>query len=299
MFHSVLLDLTTSDDPRLQRLFSCLKFVADEAKEVVFYINDSWSNEELASKCRKFYNELPTELRPTYLSELKKIGVDIEKFEATDMPKIAYIINSSWESDGFDKVKFKANFVEREFVASKSAVVNRGIFLDRGVHSNTALLLLASVGIDILLPNVSFELKADEEIECIKNELLDERLHYLEAISNLANASYEGLKSSDLSELIRWADSEINIKLVPKARVLERRLSLVSKKRLKNSGYSVWKDGVPAVASSFFSGGLLSAGLSSAEVALRKLVSSIGASEQEKTVPEIGYVLALRRRLNG
>jgi hypothetical protein len=261
----------------------------------VFYLNSEWSKQEIIQGFGMDAGNLsPAQRR--ILNEHDLLPGDPKYLE---MPALVYLIEGSWEKPADPEAGAMSGLVvpKREFVLSASEVVHRAHLKDCGLNAQTAILCLAAVGLEIMLPNVSFNLVADEEIERMKEELRDERYNYLDAVSTLAEQTYERLKDGDHKDLLRWAESEAAFKLVPKARIIEEATSSLAGRQLRRAGYSFWKDGVPAIGAAYLSGGIVPAGAVASQAALKSLVETISTGRSERRLPEVSYAMRISKAL--
>lgn len=221
--------------------------------------------------------------------------------KALDMPALVYLQEGSWESPPDPGTGARSGLVipKREFILSNSDLIHRAHLRDSGLTAQTAILCLASVGLEIMLPNVSFNLLADEEIDRIKDTLKEERHNYLEVIATFAEQSFERLKDGDYRDVMRWAESEAVFKLAPKAKIIEEATSSIAVKQLRRAGYSFWKDGVPAIGSAYVAGGIMAAGVVASQSALKTLVEALSAARSERLLPEVAYAMKISRAIQG
>lgn len=295
MFYRAALDINKENGPPNQRFISCVRFVADVATPAVFYLNSAWSRQEVLGALGIDPKEV-SETQKRILEEADLYPGDSKSFE---MPALVYLKEGAWEQSPDPKTGAMSGLTvpKREFVLSSSTFVHRAYLSDHGLNAQTAILCLAAVGLDIMLPNVTFDFFADEEIERIKEKLQEERHNYLEVVATLAEQSYERLQDGDYNDVLRWAESEAAFKLAPKARILEEAVSSLAARQLRRAGYSFWKDGVPAIGAAYISGGLVSAGAVGAQAALKTLVQTIGAGRSERLIPEVAYAMKLNKAL--
>lgn len=293
MFYKAALDLNEKNGPPNKRFISCVRFVADDATPAVFYLNTEWTKREALGWVGLDSKQIPEELEPI----LTKYDLYPGDEKSLEMPALVYLKEGAWEQtpDPETGAMSGLKVPKREFVLSTSELVHRAHLKDSGLNAQTAILCLAATGLDIMLPNVNFELVANEEIERIKEDLKEERHNYLEVVAKLADQSYLRLKDGDYADVLRWAESEAAFKIAPKARILEEAVSSLAARQLKRAGYSFWKDGVPAIGAAYISGGLVSAGAVGAQAALKTLVETIGAPRSERANPEVSYAMKLSK----
>ncbi|HMO07470.1 MAG TPA: hypothetical protein PKD10_07445 [Paracoccaceae bacterium] len=261
----------------------------------MFYLNSEWSKQETIQGFGLHVDNL-NRIQRRILKEHDLLPGDLRSLE---MPALVYLIEGSWEKPGDPETGAMSGLVvpEREFVLSASEIVHRAHLRDCGLNAQTAILCLAAVGLDIMLPNVSFNLVADEEIERVKEELKEERHNYLDAVSTLAQQTYERLKDGDHKDLLRWAESEAVFKLAPKARIIEEVTSSLAARQLRRAGYSFWKDGVPAIGAAYVAGGVVPAGVVASQAALKALVDTMSTGRSERLLPEVSYAMKISKAL--
>lgn len=230
------LDVSEKFGPSNRPFLSCVRFVADEVTPAVFYLNDEWAKHEAI----RSLNWRADGLSPAQRVILKQNDLLPSNTSRLDSPTLVYLIEGSWAIPPSEETGLRSGLVvpKREFILSSSEVVHGAYLKDSGLNAQTAILCLAAVGLEIMLPNVSFDLVADEEIERIKETLKEERQNYLDAISDLAAQSYERLKDGDFKEVLRWAEGEATFKLAPRARILEEATASLTGRQLRSAGYS-------------------------------------------------------------
>lgn len=295
VFYRAALDIGENSIPPNRRFLSCMRFVADVATPAVFYLNSEWAKREALVALG--WN--PDRVSLAQEKILKSYDLFPGNPKALEAPALVYLEEGSWEKPADPETGTMSGLVvpEREFVLSTSDMVHKAYLIDNGLNAQTAILCLAAVGLEVMLPNVAFDLVADEEIERIKDKFKEERHSYLEVASKLAQQAYDGLKSGDYKDLMRWAESETAFSLAPKARLIEERVSSLATRQLRRAGYSFWKDGVPAIGAAYVGGGLVPAGAVAGQAALRTLVETINAGRSERLLPEIAYAMKISKEL--
>jgi hypothetical protein len=295
LFYRAALDISERNGGANRRFLSCVRFVADVATPAVFYLNSEWAKTDGLRSLGWDINNLTTIQRQV----LAEYDLEPGDRKALESPALVYLVEGSWEKPADPETGAKSGLVvpKREFVLSTSEVVHRAHLKDSGLNAQTAILCLAAVGLEIMLPNVAFDLVADEEIERIKEKLKEERHAYLEVAAALAEQAFERLNDGDPSDILRWAESEAAFKLAPKARIIEEATSSMASRQLRKAGYSFWKDGVPAIGAAYFAGGVMPAGAVAAQAALKTLVDTIGSSRTDRLLPEVAYAMKISRSL--
>nr|WP_319949030.1 hypothetical protein [uncultured Shimia sp.] len=289
------MDIGENSVPPNKQFLSCMRFVAGVATPAVFYLNKEWTKRESLDAL----GWIPDQLSTRQENILKTHDLYMENPKALEMPALVYLKEGSWEKPADPDTGAMSGLVtpKREFVLSTSEVIHKAHLRDNGLNAQTAILCLAAVGLEVMLPNVAFDLVADEEIERIKEELKAERYSYLEVVANMAHQAYEGLQGGDYNDVMRWAESESAFRLAPKARIIEEQVSSLAARQLRRAGYSFWKDGVPAIGAAYVGGGLLPAGAVAGQAALRTLVETISSGRSERHLPEIAYAMKISKEL--
>jgi len=270
-----------------------LSFVADNCVPVTFYLNSAWAEQDLLRSLGFKPESLTTHDREF----LKGLGFKLENVNP-NMPKLVYISQRDWEAHTRVDSSLPVNIIKNEFILSSSQATNRLALEQQGFNAATSVLCLAAVGLDLVLPNVSFDLLAQEEISKIRDELEEERVNYLEVITKIADESYERISSPETKDILKWAKSEVTFKLIPKARFLEQGVSKLEKTTLKKAAYSFWKDGVPAIGSAYLDGGVVKASKVSGEALLRFLVAILGDRMEKRSLPEIAYAFKISQKID-
>jgi len=287
MYQIALLDHNEKTPLNRQRFYSCVKLVADECLPATFYVHADWMRHDFIEGMGWDADHL-SELQENILLEhdlMPKGGYG-------EAPYLATIVGDDWKNRGEDS-GLPVRVPDRDFVLSDSKIVNKAHFLSAGLNPNTSILTLAAVGIDLMLPNVNFDLFADDEIDKLKEQFAEERANYLSTISSMAEASYEGLRTVNYEEVFDWAQTEVEFKLVPKARALEVAIQKASAKTLKRAGFSFWQDGIPAIGAAYFTGGLISVSKAAAVEGIRSIVSAISEDQEKRRLPEYAYAMKI------
>jgi hypothetical protein len=290
MFSNALLDVHSTLTSEQRRFFSCVKLVADDCRPAVFYLYEDWVKAQLLSDIGVDVGSIDGAMR-TVLEDrnlLPKKEIDPKR------PKLVYLEEGSWDTPDERSRGLPVRLPDRAFVLSPSDGVNRAALADAGLNANTVLLCLAAVGVDLVLPNVSFDIWADEEIFKLRDNLVEERVAYLEAVSKIAAEAYDRTNGQDIDGLLRWAEHEVTFKVVPKARALERAAGKSSQKLLRAAGYSFWIEATPAIGAAYLSGGLRAASAVAATHLLQSLLRQIGKKREERALPEVGYAMSIK-----
>lgn len=245
----------------------------------------------------------PDNLPERYRDILKELGASdkllgTRSFVCED-PALVYMTYTDWEAHKkVEQKNLPVKVPKNEFILTSSKFVNRASLQGQKVNPNTAILCLAACGLDLMLPNLSFDLVADEEIERLKELLYEERVDYLNSITRIADETYDRIQTGKLSDIMFWAESEVTFKLLPKARILEKQTPKVSKKTLSKAAYQFWTDGVPAIGKAYFEDGTGRAVKVSTENLLRFLSEVIIREDKLRDLPEVSYAMKLSQNLN-
>lgn len=293
MFNKVALDINDKKGPVNRRFYGCVRFVADKCTPAVFYVSKNWASDELLRSAGIDVNALSPE-QETYLKQ-QDLYPDVPHDRNT--PALVYLEEGAWELPEDPNTGLRNGLVvpKREMVLSSSPYIHKAHLVGQGLNAQTAILCLAAVGLDVVLPNLSFDLIADEEIERMKEDFRGERIQYLEIVTGIAEQAYDGLRAGNFTDVRRWAESEVAFKLVPKARILEEAVAKGSARHLRQAGYSFWKEGVPSIGAAYMTGGIGAASISAGREALKTLVGVISATKEERTLPEIAYAMRIKK----
>ena len=287
MYQVALVDHNAKTPLHRQRFYSCVKLVADQCLPATFYVHANWMRHEFI----KDMGWDADQLLDWQLEILEQHNL-VPDGDYGDAPYLAALTGEDWKASE-KKNGFPARVPERDFVLSESQLINKAQLLSSGLNPHTAILTLAAVGVDLMLPNVNFDLFADEEIDRLKAQLNEERASYLEVISNLAEASYDGLKNGEYTDLVEWANAEAAFKLVPKARAIEVAIQKSNPRTLKTASYSFWRDGIPAIGTAYLTGGLLASSKEASSQALKSIVNAIDRERSEREFPEYSYAMKI------
>lgn len=294
IFQNVLLDGDENITKEQARIYSCIRFVADKCVPVCFYFNEDQYNAYLLKELGVDVTDINHELK-ALLKSLKFSDHVLSGTYNRDMPKIVYMSYEDWNMCDTEDDGLPVKEIKNEFVLSDSDYVNKTALEQQGLNSNTAILCLAALGLDIMLPNISFNLIAEEEIEKIRETLHEERINYVNSITSIADESYERIASGDLKDIIIWAQNEVSFKLVPKARIIEEEIPKIQKETLKKAGYEFWKEGVPAIGKGYINGGLLAASKITLEELIKLFTYVLGQEVEKRNLPEVAYAYKISR----
>ena len=258
------------------RFASILEFVADDSDRVVLYLFKDWLDRSFAGHATADF--APNQPRLVYLSK--------KEFAAN---------GNRWETDDG---RLPAHIPTAELVFSNSPAVCRGALEQQGLNATTALLTLAAAGIDIALPNVSFSGHSLEDIQAIRTKLEGERVNYLAAISQLADQAFDRLASGDFRDIYDWAKNEAVLKILPRAKHLERQLNKLDNSLLQRAGVQFWRDGLPAIGKAVIDSGKQGAVKAIAEELIRLFAVTLARRIEERQIPEASYAFKLSAELN-
>ena len=215
-----------------------------------------------------------------------------------DMPRLVYIARHDWETRAEDDSKIPVKIPNNEFIYANDEFFHTLMMESQGITASNAILCLAAVGLNLILPNVSLDMIAEEEIEKIRTDLQEERVSYLNAITEIADETYERFKEKEFSEIMRWAEDEVTFKLLPKARCLEDSILKLDKQTLNKAGLKLWKDGVPVITSAYMSGGMMSAAKVSVEETLKIISHILQKRSNDRHLPQIAYAAKICHALS-
>lgn len=291
-FQSAIVDIEKLITPEQKRFYSCMRFVADSCIPAAFYLHDEWSKVEAVSALGISLDN-PSRMEVELLKELNFPT----EFPKDGMPKIAYIHYNSWSQDR-NLEKIPINIPNNELIISSSNLVNKWTLEAQGLNANTAILCLAAVGLDIVLPRVLFETISDDRIDIIKDKLQEERNDYINTITKIADEAYNRIESGDLSEIMDWARNEVHFKLLPKARSVDQNAKKLSGKIIKDAGLSFLEDGIPAIGAGLVQGNLIEASKIAGEEFLKLALVTLGSNIRRRNTPEISYVLKIAKAID-
>jgi hypothetical protein len=278
MFLKAIIDETTDLSAQERRFASILDFVADGCDNAIFYVFKDWA--------------------------IKKAMREPTKDFAPNQPRLVYFSKQEYASTGGRWQNEDGSFTipihvpTDEFVYSRSLSICHGVLEQQGLNATTALLTLAAAGVDIALPNISFSRKSPDQIKEIRGRLEEERVTYIAAVSEIADQAFDRLVSGDFKDIYAWARSEATLKILPKARQLQRSFNKLDRSLLERAGFQFWKDGVPAIGKALVNSGKEAAMRTAAEELIRVLATTLAKRIEERKLPEAAYTLKLSAELS-
>jgi len=290
MFQNVLLDNKQELPEHRKRFYSCVSFVADQCNPAFFYLNSDWSKEEAI----RAFGLSPDNLTSKQITFFEEHDLLPSENSNSQSRKIVCLKKDEWD-DHTDGDAIPIIVPSHEFVLSDSEIVNKGYLLDIGLNPTTAILTLAAVGLDLMLPNVNFDLFKEEEILNLKEQFGEERADYLSVVTNISREAYERILDGDMEDLVSWAETRVAFDLLPQARILTESTKKAPQKTLKAAGAAFWKDGIPAIGSAYFVGGIGAAGKELASQSLRTLTNAIAGDASMRSVPEFSYAMKIQK----
>jgi len=298
MFNIAVIDKTKKISESESRFLSCIELVSEEVTSGFFYFHADWSKEHLSKELEKTLKGQDERI----INHFKSTGkYDFNYKFNSDMPRIVYAtkdtLNKAYSTLTTEENEYKMYIPDREVIASFSPLVQRASLEQQGLNTTTAMLVLAAAGIEIVLPNASFNIKSSEEINKIKEKLLHERQEYIETIALMADDSLDRLQSGDFNDIYNWARNEASLKILPKAQCLERKLNKLDKSLLKRAGVSFWKEGVPTIGTALANEGGRAALRVMAEESIKVLSTTLSKSIEERKIPEATYSIKLSKAL--
>jgi hypothetical protein len=257
------------------RFASILEFVADSCEVGTLYLFEDWAL-------------------------LDSVGVPTESFKP-EQPRVVYLSNREFIANGrrFETAdgRLPLHVPIDELVFSRSHVVHRAALEQQGLSPTTALLTLAAAGVDIALPNATFLRERPEEVRKIRERIEEERQTYLIAVAGMADEAYERLDARDYASVYEWAWNEASLKILPKAMLLQLRLSKLDRTLLQRAGVQFWKEGVPAIGKAFVDLGGRAALRALAEETIRVLAGTLAKNIEQRRIPEACYAFRLSSEL--
>jgi hypothetical protein len=148
------------------------------------------------------------------------------------------------------------------------------------------------------LPNISVDLLAELEIADIRDKFEEERVNYINAVTGVARNAASAFSAGDFEDVLRWAKNEAAFNIAPKARLYEIAVSQYKRKALESAGFSIWKDGVPAIGAAYLSGGILPALSVAGAQILQSLVHATLTGQNHTKIPEVAYGMKIRSEIN-
>lgn len=303
MFNRAILDTNADLTLEQKRFYGCIRLVADNTLPAVFYVNSDWSKRrilhetglkqaDLLHLLKGQGREIPENLRRTLKELLPKNDADGKE------PRLICLEDGSWKLPKSEDGGRPFVSIRDEFVLSPSKVVNQAALLDQGFNANSAVLCLAAAGVDLVLPNIAVDLLAEDEIFDIREKFEEERTEYIIAVTALSRAAVAACQNGDFDGVLRWARNEATFSIVPKARAYEIAVSKHTKNVLKTAGYSLWKNGVPAIGAAYLSGGVVPAASVTGAQILQSLIQATTIGKFSKSVPEVSYAMKIRAELD-
>lgn len=302
MFLKALINTDGKLTQEQKRLQSSIRLVADDCIPATFYYHNEWAKLSILNSLGLDAQNLDSRSRNIIEDMLAAKGFsrDLPTTISDGMPRLVYISHNDWEQKkhGEGGSQLPVKVPKDEFIYANSDFFHKIIMEDRGVSANTAILCLAAVGLDISLPNISLDMMAEEEIEKIRTELSEERVSYLNAITKIADETYDRFREKDFNEIMNWAQNEVTFKLIPKVRNIEKSVLKLDKKTIDQAKLKVWKDGIPAITSGYMEGGLAKAAQVSIEELLKIINHILLKKSSERKLPEIAYAAKIHERIN-
>ena len=273
MFATTVIDETKALTHKQSKIVSCVEFVADHTIQGIFYVMSDWAD-------RDFLNQPTVSFKP-------------------ELARILYFSKQELASNKgvCDPKKVKVHAPDCEVVVSFDRLTRRGVLEQQGLNATTAVLVLAAAGIEVALPNIILDRRAEGEIALIRNKLSEERSAYLIAVSKLADEGLSRLKSGDFIDIYEWAKNEATLKIQPKARLLQNNLTKLNRSLLQRAGATFWSEGIPAIGQALTNEGSKGVVKVAAEQMIKILSTNLAMRIEERRIPEANYAFKLSKEL--
>jgi len=152
-----------------------------------------------------------------------------------------YIYEPGWGWSLSDYVCVRAD----DIVFSTQSWVRKAVIAAQGLTPQTSLLVLASAGIEFIVPNIIIESPYSDELSKAKEKLKEERQGYLKALAKVGEEACERLSSGDYRGIAAWARNASLSILKPKAEHLKKKLKKMDRRLLKGIGFDSFQGEFP------------------------------------------------------
>ncbi|WP_321777476.1 hypothetical protein [Sulfurimonas sp.] len=189
--------------------------------------------------------------------------------------------------------------MNNEGVLFTTNVEHKALYLqNQGITTENAALLLAAAGLEITVPNITFDIARSEEIITIREKLIEEREKYLISVIQLTNETFDRLTSGVYNDTVDWALNEAFLKIKPKAIEFEQSMAKLNRNLLKRVGYNFISEGIPHIGSALVNKGFKEAAKVSTVKILEVLSKNLVKSIEERKMPEVVYGYKINKQLN-
>ena len=158
-----------------------------------------------------------------------------------------------------------------------------------GVTSKNAALLLAAAGLEITVPNFTFNIARSEEVMQVREKLEEEKSRYLSSVIKLTDEAFDRIGAGVYEDTVDWALNESFLKIKPKAVQFENAMSKLDQNILRRIGFNLISDGIPAIGSALVDKGFKEATKVSMVKVLEVLCKNLVKSMEERKIPEVVY----------
>lgn len=219
--------------------------------------------------------------------------------EPIELKKNDTLVYENWASyePGWGMPSDSAMPVEDEFIYSKQRWIKDVSLMAGGLDAKKSILLLASAGLEFAVPSFEIEYYKEDELEEVKKILEEERYEYLEAVSLLANQSFERINSGVYADTVDWARNESEFKINPAVRNLDKSLRKLNKSLLERLGIGFLKEGLPETVKTLGSDGFSKGGRALTIEILKILTKTLSERIEHRKVPSASYAIKLRQEL--
>ena len=191
-----------------------------------------------------------------------------------------------WSLSDYERVR------ENDIVFSTQSWVRKAVIAAQGLTPQTSILILASAGIEFIMPNVIIENPYSHELSRAKERLKEERRGYLKALAKVGEEAFERLSSGDYGGIAAWARNASLSTLKPKAEHLKKKLEKQDRRLLKGIGFDSFDVGLPVLGKEFFDYGE-NTDEEDIEDFLSLLCPSLKKNLEERRVPEANFGITL------
>lgn len=204
-----------------------------------------------------------------------------------------------WKEEGsfYEALDDMQRVGPNDVLFSNNDAMCQRLLREQGLTAQTAVLLLAAAGIELVLPSAILEHCPWDDIQAAKEKLAEERRAYISAVARLADQAFDRLKSREYSDTVSWARNEAFFKIAPAAADLEDSLRKLNRKLLSRLKVGFLKEGVPAIGRALIEGGVKGGMRAAAAETLRLLGTSLSERIEGHRVPEAHYAIRLSKLL--
>jgi len=166
-----------------------------------------------------------------------------------------------------------------------------------GLTSKNASLLLAAAGLEITVPNFTFDIARSEEVMLVREKLEEEKNKYLASVIKLTDEAFDRIGAGVYEDTVEWALNEAFLKIKPKAVQFESAMSRLDQNILRRIGFNLISDGIPAIGSALVDKGFKEATKVSMVKVLEVLSKNLVKSIEERKKPEVVYGYKVNRHI--